>query len=67
MSPPMNLYTQRDFPSMDKAFSFHLGLMLRVMAKNDPEASAEEQNRLVAGMMANVLSRWDETPLLFRG
>jgi hypothetical protein len=55
MSPPMNLYTQRDFPSMDKAFSFHLGLMLRVMAKNDPEASAEEQNRL-----ATPWRRWQD-------
>jgi predicted RNA-binding Zn-ribbon protein involved in translation (DUF1610 family) len=42
----MNLYTQRDFPSMDKAYSFHLGLMLRVMAKDEPEASDEEQDRL---------------------
>lgn len=55
ISPPMNLYTQRDFPSMDKAFSFHLGLMLRVMAKNEPPASSEEQDRL-----AKPWRRWQD-------
>lgn len=55
ISPPMNLYIQRDFPSMDRAFSFHLGLMLRVMAKNEPEASAEAQDRL-----ATPWRRWKD-------
>src|SRR5258708_23026416 len=62
----MNLYIQRDFPSMDKAFSFHLGLMLRVMAKNEPEASAEEQDRLSTPWRrwrdaADALDEADET------
>ncbi len=66
ISPPMNLYIQRDFPSMDKAFSFHLGLMLRVMAKNEPEASAEEQDRLSTPWRrwrdaADALDEADET------
>lgn len=66
ISPPMNLYTQRDFPSMDKAFSFHLGLMLRVMAKNEPEASEEEQDRLATPWRrwkdaADALDEADET------
>src|SRR5258708_22625483 len=62
----MNLYIQRDFPSMDKAFSFHLGLMLRVMAKNEPEACAEEQGRLSTPWRrgrdaADALDEADET------
>jgi hypothetical protein len=66
ISPPMNLYTQRDFPSMDKAFSFHLGLMLRVMANNEPEASEEEQDRLATPWRrwkdaAEALDEADET------
>jgi hypothetical protein len=55
IGPPMNLYAQRDLPSMDKAFSLHLGLMLRVMAKNEPEASVEEQDR-----MATPWRRWKD-------
>jgi TIR domain len=32
-STPMNLYAQSKFPSADEAFSFHRGLMLRVLEK----------------------------------
>jgi hypothetical protein len=51
---------------MDKAFTFHLGLMLRVMAKNEPAATSEEQNRLATAWRrwkdaADALDEADET------
>lgn len=43
---PTNLYSQDQFPSMDYALSFHLGLMQRVMAKNQPNVDDEQEQRL---------------------
>lgn len=50
-----NLYSQRDFPSMDQAFSFHLGLMERLMARDQPWGGREEQDRL-----AGAWRRWGQ-------
>lgn len=52
---PTNLYLQRDMPSMDQAFSFHLGLMERVMARQEPWGGKEEQDRL-----AGAWRRWSQ-------
>lgn len=43
---PTNLYTQDDFKSMDVAITFHVGLMARVAAVREPQAGAEELDRL---------------------
>lgn len=41
-----NLYLQRDHPSMDQALSMHIGLMERLIARQQPWGSQEEQDRL---------------------
>ena len=33
VGPPINLYTQNDFKSMDGILSFHIGLIARLMAR----------------------------------
>jgi hypothetical protein len=48
ISAPMNLYHQEDFPSMDHALSFHIGLTARVAARQRPTVGDEQQDR-VAG------------------
>jgi hypothetical protein len=35
LTHPTNLYSQRHFPSLDYTLSFHVGLMTRVMSKNN--------------------------------
>jgi hypothetical protein len=40
-----NLYRQRDFPSMDYAISFHIGLMVRIVARQRASVTEEEQTR----------------------
>lgn len=40
-----NLYRQRDFPSMDYAISFHIGLMARIAARQRANATEEEETR----------------------
>lgn len=37
-STPMNLYSKRRFPSPDEAFSFHTGLMLRLLSREVSES-----------------------------
>jgi hypothetical protein len=44
---PMNLYTQDDFRSMDVVLTFHVGLMARVAALREPQASEDENARFV--------------------
>ncbi|MPY12308.1 hypothetical protein, partial [Arthrobacter bussei] len=39
---PTNLYSQESFPEYDVAFSFHVGLMLRVMNRNRVEIEEEK-------------------------
>ncbi len=39
---PTNLYTQKQFPSMDVALSFHVGLMTRVKSSSELEAPEEQ-------------------------
>jgi hypothetical protein len=43
-----NLYSQDQYPSMDETLSFHVGLMLRMMSREDnmPSVGTEEVRRL---------------------
>jgi hypothetical protein len=50
---PTNLYSQDLFPSLDYTFSFHIGLMLRVMSKPGPRASKAE-----LGLFASAWRKW---------
>ncbi len=45
MSSPTNLYSQKQFPSLDVAISFHIGLTARVMERNERTASNEQAER----------------------
>ena len=38
---PTNLYSQKHFPSLDYTFSFHVGLMMRVMSRSAKEGEGE--------------------------
>jgi hypothetical protein len=42
---PTNLYTQKQFPSMDIAISFHIGLMARVLARSAYTIPDEENQK----------------------
>jgi hypothetical protein len=55
-----NLYSQRDYPTMDVAFSLHLGLMDRLMERDQPWGSKEEQDRL-----AGAWRRWGQASEAF--
>jgi hypothetical protein len=44
---PTNLYSQKDFPSVDYTMSFHIGLMMRVLARSK-HVSRDEQEDLLA-------------------
>jgi hypothetical protein len=46
VGPPTNLYSQRDFKSMDGVLSFHIGLMARVMANEALKAPSRPEPRL---------------------
>jgi hypothetical protein len=39
---PTNLYSQKQFPSMDVALTFHIGLMTRVRNRSELEAPEEQ-------------------------
>ena len=39
---PANLYSQKQFPSMDVALTFHVGLMMRVSSRAELEAPEEQ-------------------------
>jgi hypothetical protein len=43
-----NLYTQADFPNFDMAFTFHVGLMLRLMERDQVEIEEEKEEELTA-------------------
>jgi len=44
--PPTNLYSQRDFKSMDGILSFHIGLTTRITARQAREAPTTHEPRL---------------------
>lgn len=45
ITAPTNLYSQADFPSADYTLSLHVGLMARVMARQEPPVDSEERER----------------------
>ncbi len=47
ITEPTNLYSQAQFPSMDIALSFHIGLMTRVMERYERSAPEEQANQFV--------------------
>lgn len=52
---PTNLYLQRDVPSMDQALTLHIGLMTRMLARQRPWGTSEEQDR-----SAGAWRRWQQ-------
>lgn len=46
VTSPTNLYSQQDFKSMDGVLSFHIGLMARVMAREERKAPSRPAPRL---------------------
>jgi hypothetical protein len=44
---PTNLYSQTEFPSMDKVLTFHIGLMVRVSARHEVPVSDDERARFL--------------------
>lgn len=44
---PTNLYSQKLMPSLDYTLSFHIGLMMRVMAKREPDGTEAELELLL--------------------
>lgn len=44
---PTNLYSQTLMPSLDYTLSFHIGLMMRVMAQREPQGDETEQELLL--------------------
>ena len=52
---PTNLYSQEQFPSMDIAISFHIGLMARVLARSAYAVPDEEGQKF-----ANAWRRWQQ-------
>lgn len=45
ITSPINLYSQEQFPSMDVALSFHIGLTARVMERSERVAPEEQAER----------------------
>lgn len=63
---PTNLYSQDEFKSMDYALSFHIGLGMRLMARNQPKVPTEEKERLATSwrrwtQSADALDQADES------
>lgn len=52
---PINLYSQKDFPHMDVAFTFHIGLTVRVL---EHSSYAPEPERVIR--FANALRRLEQ-------
>jgi hypothetical protein len=46
ITSPTNLYSQKDFPSLDYTLSFHIGVTMRVMARNSRKAPDERPSQL---------------------
>jgi len=62
---PTNLYSQKDFPSLDYTISFHIGVTLRVMARGARKAPDDKFSRLESAwrqweQAAEELDRADE-------
>lgn len=55
ITEPTNLYSHNDFPSMDQALTFHVGLSMRVMNRREPNVSDEQRDRL-----ATTWRRWTQ-------
>ncbi len=65
LTSPMNLYSQKQFPSLEVAISFHVGLMARVMERSDRTARPEQATRFTRAWRtweaaANALDEADE-------
>src|SRR5256885_1998618 len=45
ITPLTNLYSQTDFPSAENVLTFHIGLGIRVMNRQEPRASARDRDR----------------------
>lgn len=56
-----NAYPQEQFPSMDVALTFHVGLMARMMAHNEFAVPSEEAQRFAA-----VWRRWEQAGEAFQ-
>lgn len=54
ISTPLNLYTQEDFKSADVALTFHIGLMARVITRQDVPITAD-----AAELLRESWRRWD--------
>lgn len=48
ITSPTNLYSQKQFPSMDIAISFHIGLMARVLARSAYAVPDEDMQRFAS-------------------
>jgi hypothetical protein len=57
---PTNLYSQKQFPSMDVALSFHIGLTERVMERDKRYASREHAERFPI-----ALRKWEQAAEAF--
>jgi hypothetical protein len=55
ITSPTNLYSQKLFPSLDYTLSFHIGVMIRVEARQKGAPDAAQGARFVA-----VWRRWEE-------
>src|SRR6267378_1776809 len=55
ITSPTNLYSQKLFPSLDYTLSFHVGVMIRVEARQKGAPDAAQGARLLA-----VWRRWEE-------
>lgn len=65
LTSPMNLYSQKQFPSLEVAISFHVGLMARVMERSDRTSRPEQAARFTRAWRtwegaANALDEADE-------
>jgi hypothetical protein len=47
ITPLTNLYSQADFPSMDVALTYHIGLRVRLVNRTDPGVNEKQLNRTV--------------------
>jgi hypothetical protein len=55
ITEPTNLYRQADFQSMDMALTVHFGLRAQMLARNEPDVTDEERDRL-----SGALRRWQQ-------
>jgi hypothetical protein len=55
ITSPSNLYSQRYFPSLDFAFSFHIGVTARIMTRSRGASDDAQKARLTA-----VWRRWEQ-------